>query len=124
MPGDITDDTKWIDIVLSEQRLYAYQGQEVVRSFLVSTGKPHTPTVIGRFRVWTKLRYTDMRGPGYHLRNVPYTMYFYKGYGIHGTFWHSNFGTPMSYGCVNMVTEEAAWLYDWSYVGILVNVRE
>jgi len=115
---------RWIDIVLSEQRLYAYQGQNVVRSFIVSTGKPNTPTLVGRFKVWIKLRYADMSGPGYYLPNVPYTMYYDGSYGIHGTYWHSNFGTPMSRGCVNMRTEDAAWLFNWSHVGILVNVRE
>ncbi len=115
---------RWIDIVLSEQRLYAYEGQNVVRSFIVSTGKPSTPTLVGRFNVWIKLRYADMSGPGYFLPNVPYVMYYDGSYGIHGTYWHSNFGTPMSRGCVNMRIEDAGWLYNWSHVGILVNVRE
>lgn len=123
IPPGTGSSNRWIDIVISEQRLYAYEGDTVVRSFLVSTGKPNTPTVLGTYAVWIKLRYTDMSGPGYYLRDVPYTMYFYKGYGIHGTYWHSNFGTPMSHGCVNMVTEEAGWLYNWSHVGIVVNVR-
>jgi lipoprotein-anchoring transpeptidase ErfK/SrfK len=117
------ENERWIDIDLSEQRLYAYEGDRVVRSFVVSTGKSNTPTPVGTYAVWIKLRYTDMAGPGYYLKDVPYTMYFYHGYGIHGTYWHNNFGTPMSHGCVNMVTEEAAWLYDWSHVGIVVNVR-
>ena len=117
------DNERWIDIVLSEQRLYAYEGDTVVRSFVVSTGLPNTPTPVGRYAVWIKLRYDDMSGPGYYLPDVPYTMYFYKDYGIHGTYWHNNFGTPMSHGCVNMITEEAGWLYDWSHVGIIVNVR-
>ena len=115
---------RWIDIVLSEQRLYAYEGQNVVRSFIVSTGRPSTPTLVGRFNVWIKLRYADMSGPGYYLPNVPYVMYYDGSYGIHGTYWHSNFGTPMSRGCVNMRTEDAGWLYNWSHVGIMVNVRE
>ena len=96
----------------------------MVRSFLVSTGTAAHPTPVGRFSVWIKLRYDDMSGPGYYLPDVPYTMYFYSDYGIHGTYWHSNFGTPMSHGCVNMVTEEAGWLFDWSYVGIPVVVHE
>jgi lipoprotein-anchoring transpeptidase ErfK/SrfK len=113
----------WIDIDLSEQRLYAYDGQTMVRSFLVSTGTYLHPTPVGRYSVYIKLRYTDMAGPGYYLPDVPYTMYFYSGYGIHGTYWHDNFGTPMSHGCINMVTEEAGWLYDWSFVGITVNIH-
>jgi len=55
-----------------------------------------------------------MSGPGYYLPNVPYVMYFYKGYSLHGTYWHNNFGTPMSHGCVNMRTEEAKWLFEWT----------
>ena len=124
IPNDIGQDERWIGIDLSEQRLYAYQGQTIVRSFLVSTGTWRTPTPIGRFAVWIKLRYTDMSGPGYYLPDVPYTMYFYKDYGIHGTYWHNNFGTPMSHGCVNMVTAEAGWLYNWSHLGIVVVVHE
>jgi lipoprotein-anchoring transpeptidase ErfK/SrfK len=64
-----------------------------------------------------------MRGPGYDLHNVPYTMYFYKGYGLHGTYWHNNFGTPMSHGCVNMPTEEAKWAYYWADYGTPVVVQ-
>jgi len=124
VPEAVADGDRWIDIDLSEQRLYAYVGQEVVRSFVVSTGTWDHPTPVGQFAVWIKLRYTDMAGPGYYLPDVPYTMYFYSGYGIHGTYWHNNFGTPMSHGCVNMITADAGWLFDWSHVGILVNIHE
>jgi len=123
-PEDINDDVRWIDIDLSDQRLYAYEGRSIVRSFAVSTGIWQYPTPVGSFNVWIKLRYTDMRGPGYYLPDVPYTMYFYSDYGIHGTYWHNNFGTPMSHGCVNMITEEAGWLYNWSFLGIPVIVHE
>jgi lipoprotein-anchoring transpeptidase ErfK/SrfK len=64
-----------------------------------------------------------MRGPGYFLRDVPYTMFFHKSYGLHGTYWHSNYGTPMSHGCVNLSIEDAAWLFEFTSEGTLVNVR-
>jgi lipoprotein-anchoring transpeptidase ErfK/SrfK len=64
-----------------------------------------------------------MAGPGYYLPNVPYTMYFYRGYAIHGTYWHHNFGTPMSHGCVNMYTPDAEWMFYFSSVGTLVNIH-
>lgn len=108
---------RWIDVNLSKQRLTAYQGNTPVFSTLVSTGLPGTPTVVGRFRINTKLTSTRMRGPGYDLPNVPYTMYFYKGYGLHGTYWHHNFGHPMSHGCVNLRTSDAAWLFNFASVG-------
>lgn len=120
---DTESGEKWIDIDLSEQRLYAYSGSTVVGSFLVSTGTSEHPTPVGQYAVYIKLLYTDMTGDDYYLPDVPYTMYFYQGYGIHGTYWHSNFGTPMSHGCVNMETSDAAWLYNWAYVGILVNIH-
>ncbi len=113
----------WIDVNLSEQRLYAYDGDTLVSSFLVSTGVAAHPTVTGTFAVYVKYQYTDMRGPGYYLPDVPYTMYFYQGYGIHGTYWHHNFGTPMSHGCVNMLTSEAEWVYNFSEVGTPVVVH-
>jgi lipoprotein-anchoring transpeptidase ErfK/SrfK len=61
-----------------------------------------------------------MSGPGYYLPNVPYVMYFYRGYGLHGTYWHHNIGTPMSHGCVNLPTAEAGWLFNWASVGTKV----
>ena len=120
----VGDGEHWIDVDLSQQRLYAYAGDTLVNTFIVSTGVWQTPTVTGKFHIWIKLRSTTMTGPGYYLPNVPYTMYFYKDYGLHGTYWHNNFGTPMSHGCVNLATPDAEWLYNFSSVGTLVNVHD
>jgi lipoprotein-anchoring transpeptidase ErfK/SrfK len=114
---------RWIDVNLTQQMVYAYQGNTVVNSFVVSTGTWQTPTVTGKYRIYIKLRYTDMHGPGYYLPDVPYTMFFYKGYALHGTYWHSNFGVPMSHGCVNLSIPDAAWLFNFASVGTLVNVH-
>ena len=111
---------KWIDINLSRQTLTAYVGQTPVFTAVVSTGTSRTPTVVGTYSIYVKYLSTPMSGPGYYLPNVPYTMYFYRGYGIHGTYWHNNFGTPMSHGCVNMRTPDAQWLYNWAPVGTKV----
>jgi len=117
------DGVRWIDVDLSKQMLYAYEGNTVVKSFLVSTGVRAHPTVTGKYHIYVKYLYTLMHGDGYYLPNVPYTMYFYKSYGIHGTYWHHNFGHPMSHGCVNMYTPDAEWMYYWAKVGTLVNVH-
>jgi lipoprotein-anchoring transpeptidase ErfK/SrfK len=117
------DSGRWIDVNLSAQTLTAYEGNTPVRSTLVSTGLSGTPTPTGQFRIYVKYVSTLMTGPGYYLPNVPYTMYFYRGYSLHGTYWHSNFGHPMSHGCVNLPTPEAEWLYSWASVGTLVNVH-
>ena len=86
----------------------------------VSTGTRYTPTVVGTYRVYSKYVSTHMSGPGYSVPNVPHVMFFYRGYSIHGTYWHSNFGTPMSHGCVNMPQADAKWLFEWAPVGTKV----
>lgn len=114
---------KQIVVVLSEQRVYAYENGVLVRSTLASTGLPAYPTVVGTFSIYLKYPSQLMYGPDYYLPNVPYVMYFYKGYSLHGTYWHSNFGRPMSHGCVNLPTSEAAWFYNWAPLGTTVVVR-
>jgi lipoprotein-anchoring transpeptidase ErfK/SrfK len=114
---------RWIDVDLSEQFLTAYEGTTPVRQVTVSTGLPATPTVVGQFRIYVKYESTLMTGDDYYLPNVPYTMYFYRGYGLHGTYWHNNFGRPMSHGCVNLPTPEAEWLYGFASIGTLVNIH-
>lgn len=122
--GD-TSSNKRIEVDLTNQRLYAYEGSTKVYDFLISSGLwGKTPT--GVFTIWTKLRYVKMEGGNrvlgtyYYLPNVPFTMFFannevpaYRGFGLHGTYWHSNFGHPMSHGCINMKTEEAEKIYYW-----------
>lgn len=123
---------KRIEIDLTNQRLYAYQGDTQIYNFLVSTGLwGKTPT--GAFSIWGKFRYVRMTGGSkflhtyYDLPNVPFTMFFYndeipkyKGFGIHGTYWHHNFGHPMSHGCINMQTDQAALIYAWADPGTTV----
>jgi len=123
-PAKVGANQRWIDIDLSSQRAYAYVGDEMVKGFVVSTGTWQHPTVTGTFRVYVKYRAADMSGPGYHLPDVPYVMYFYEDYGLHGTYWHHNFGTPMSHGCVNFATSDAAWLYNFSSIGTVVNIHK
>ena len=122
-PSPAPTSGRWIDVNLSAQRVTAYQGNTPVRSTLVSTGLPRTPTPTGQYRIYVKYVSTLMSGPGYYLPNVPYTMYFYRGYGLHGTYWHSNFGHRMSHGCINLPTSEAQWLFNWASVGTLVNIH-
>ena len=123
--GDSNGDKK-IYVDLSNQMLYAYEGENLIYSFLISSGKwGKTPT--GVFDIWGKFRYTKMSGGStalhtyYYLPNVPYVMFFSnneiaasRGFSLHGTYWHENFGHPMSHGCVNMKTSEAALIYEWS----------
>lgn len=115
-----TSGEKTIDVNLTNQTLTAYEPDgSVFMTVPVSTGL-WAPTPTGDFRIWIKLRYTKMSGGSkedntyYYLPNVPCTQFFYKGYGLHGTYWHNNFGHPMSHGCVNMYTPDACRLFEWT----------
>jgi LysM repeat protein len=113
---------KSIVVSLGGQRIYAYQDGHLVHSTLMSSGLPGHETVLGDYHIYVKYPSTRMTGPGYDIPDVPWTMYFYQGYGIHGAYWHNAFGRQMSHGCVNLETSEAKWFYDFSPVGTLVRV--
>ncbi|MBI2066103.1 L,D-transpeptidase [Candidatus Woesebacteria bacterium] len=119
-----SDAERWIEIDLSEQKIRAWEGNSLYLESLVSTGLPWWPTPKGEFRIWIKLRSTKMEGGTgkyyYYLPNVPYVMYFengsvpgWRGYGLHGTYWHNAFGTQRSHGCVNLPTPIAQQLFSW-----------
>lgn len=117
---------KRIEVDLTNQRLYAYEDNRLVYSFIISSGKwDRTPT--GTFTIWAKIKSQKMSGGSkelgtyYYLPNVPYIMFFYNdkvaktmGYSLHGTYWHDNFGVPMSHGCINMRTDDVKQLYYWA----------
>lgn len=116
---------RWIEVDLSEQKLKAWDGNKLFLETPVSTGLPGTPTPTGEFHVWMKIRATRMEGGEgrlyYNLPNVPYVMFFdnpqvsaYLGYGLHGTYWHHDFGKVHSHGCVNLPTPIAKTLYSWT----------
>ena len=125
--GDTTSSSnKRIEVNLTTQTLTAFENDQNVGCFLISSGKwGRTP--VGTYYIWAKVKSQKMSGgvkelgTYYYLPNVPYIMFFYNdkvakklGYSLHGTYWHSNFGYPMSHGCVNMKTSEAEIIYNWA----------
>jgi hypothetical protein len=54
--------------------------------------------------MWIIMCFPGFRGHPSSLR---------QGHAFHGTYWHENFGAPMSHGCINMRTEEANWVFRW-----------
>jgi len=114
----VTSEDRWIEIDLSDQRLYAHESDKIAYNFAVSTGKHWTPTPTGEFRIWIKLKYAKMSGGSgssyYYLPNVPYIQYFHRDYGLHGAYWHNNFGQTMSHGCVNLSIPDSQNLFYWT----------
>lgn len=120
---------KYIEIDISKQHIYANYKGERIMDFIVSTGKNGYPTPVGKYKILTKLVSTNMSGyygpnnpNNYNLPNVPHTMFFYRGYAIHGAYWHWKFGTRVSHGCVNLRLPDAKKMYEWAIVGTPVNV--
>lgn len=110
-------------VILSTQMAYAYEDGELYHASLISSGLPATPTVRGDYKIYMKYDSQTMSGPGYYLPGVESVMYFYQGYAFHGTYWHTNFGQPMSHGCVNMNNTDARIFFDFGEIGTPVHVR-
>ncbi len=126
-PSMATGERKWVDISVKEQTLIAYEGRHPVYATLVSTGRgglgdPETEqaTVRGTFMIYQKDVSSTMDGDedsaadSYALRDVPFVQYFHKGFALHGTYWHDEFGKIRSHGCVNLSPMDAAWLFEWT----------
>jgi lipoprotein-anchoring transpeptidase ErfK/SrfK len=128
--SEVPFEDKRIEVNLVTQTLRAYEYEQVVFQTNISSGiatvqqnpkELSTKTPSGEFRIITKYPSKHM-GNGslfatpedYELPGVPWTSFFHEaGYAFHGTYWHDNFGTPMSRGCVNMRIDEAKWLFRW-----------
>jgi lipoprotein-anchoring transpeptidase ErfK/SrfK len=120
---------KRIEVDLSEQWLYAYNGDELIFDAPVSTGKDGFNTPTGSYKVYLKYRSQTMRGSlggeSWVVPDVPHVMYFNGSVALHGAYWHNNFGTGVrsSHGCVNLPLDAAAVLWDWAPEGTSVIVR-
>jgi hypothetical protein len=125
-PSFATGDRKWVDVSIKQQALVAYIGRRPVYVTLVSTGRSGMAdpaetdaTVRGTFMIYQKEVSSTMdgdedRSDSFNLHDVPFVQYFNKGYALHGTYWHDEFGKTRSHGCVNLAPADAAWLFEWT----------
>lgn len=119
---------RWIEINLTTQYLIAWEGNVSIYETYVSTGRPGFDTPPGTYHILTKLESQTMEGvlggEYYNVPDVPWVQYFTnRGHAIHGAYWHNNFGTVMSHGCVNLPLDFAAWLYTWTSIGTRVEIH-
>ena len=131
-PGD----GKVIYVSLSQQKMWAYDGDQPVFEFLVSTGlpteeNPNRDTKPGVFRIKTKMpeAFANLWG----LR-MPYWMGIYDAGNIENGF-HAmpllrngrpvswRVGSRGSFGCIVLNTKDAKALYDWAGFGTLAVIR-
>ena len=125
LPSELRPGERWIDVDIANQVLTAYIGERPVFATLVSTGRGSDGSVLatprGAHRLWVKLRGSNMdnlddesAAENYAIQAVPWVMYFERGYGLHGTFWHRQFGAKHSHGCVNLTPLDAERLFGWT----------
>ena len=123
---------KRIVINLSEQHLYAYEGNRVVYSFVVSSGAAPTYTRTGEFRVQSRI--PNAYGSAWNIQMPHWLGIYWSGStenGIHAlpilsngqTLWAGYLGRPVSYGCIVLGTYEAQLLYNWAGIGTPVSIR-
>ncbi|MBN1246626.1 MAG: LysM peptidoglycan-binding domain-containing protein [Anaerolineae bacterium] len=123
---------KLIVVDLSDQHMWAYEGDQLVFSFVVSTGAAPSYTAAGDFRIQSKI--PNAYGSAWDLWMPWWLGIYYAGSvenGIHAlpilsngqTLWAGYLGTPVSYGCVVLGTQEAELLYNWAEIGTPVSIR-
>ena len=98
---------------LSLQLLALVDGSHVERIYPISSGKPSTPTVLGDFKVYSKV-------PGYLPDGMYFSNFFIRGYAIHGFNPAPDF--PASHGCMRVPIQDAISIYDWLQIGNWVDV--
>jgi len=116
----VPDNEKHIEIYLDRQLLLAYEWNVLVYAARVATGRKNYESPAGWFHTFHKRPTYHMFGGAdefsvFDLPGVPWDSYITdNGVAIHGTYWHNDFGTQHSHGCINMALEDAKWIYRWS----------
>jgi L,D-transpeptidase catalytic domain len=98
---------------LSLQLLALADGSHVERIYPISSGKSSTPTVLGDFRVYSKV-------PGYLPDGMYFSNFFIRGYAIHG--YNPAPDYPASHGCMRVPIVDATSIYGWLQIGDWVDV--
>jgi lipoprotein-anchoring transpeptidase ErfK/SrfK len=118
VPEGVKAGENWIDVDLTKKVFTLFAYDKPIFATYISPGREGNETQTGTFRIWYKLRKAEMKGGPplhtyrYHLKNIPWTMFYNYDYAIHGTYWHDRFGSQQSAGCTNMTQGDAKFVFD------------
>jgi hypothetical protein len=122
---------RWIDVNLKTQTLAVYQECQIIFATLISSAKTPAYTPLGSFPIFYKEERLPLfaneriaSSEGFYLADVPWLMFFYENWAIHGAYWHDHFGEPWSHGCINVSPYDALWLYQWARLGDIIVIHE
>jgi hypothetical protein len=119
---DVPESSKYVHVDTATQTVTAFEGETAVLAARCSSGGRGTKTPLGDFLTYHKGSTIHMTndgaagaGQGFDLPGVPWVTFFTStGVSFHGTYWHNDYGTPRSHGCVNLLPEDAKFIYRWS----------
>jgi lipoprotein-anchoring transpeptidase ErfK/SrfK len=126
IPADAGANTcRFIYANLAEQTLMVYDKCKLVFATLISSGRNSWTFQGNDFHILYKVEYSSITPPDwsiskFYIEGLPYFMTYSGDFGFHGAYWHDNFGTAASHGCINLSPADARWLYDWAGLGDLV----
>jgi len=121
------DTCRWIQVSLRWQTLSVYQDCRLVFATLISSGQKPGWTYPGLFHIFQKYEYRSLSAPSpevdpYYFEKIPYVLYYAGSWALHGAYWHDQFGSPASHGCINLSPADARWLFEWASTGDKVYV--
>ena len=119
---DVPEALKYIHVDTATQTVIAFEGEKAVLAARCSSGGKSTKTPLGEFITYHKGPTIHMTndgaagaGQGFDLPGVPWVTFFTStGVSFHGTYWHNDYGTPRSHGCINLLPEDAKFVYRWT----------
>ncbi len=122
LSADVPEALKRIQVDTATQSVVAFEGDQAVLATRCSSGGSGTKTPLGQFLTFHKgptIHMTNDGAPGagrgYDLPGVPWVSFFTgTGISFHGTYWHNDYGTPRSHGCVNLRPADAKFVYRWT----------
>jgi lipoprotein-anchoring transpeptidase ErfK/SrfK len=127
-PPDGSEDAHWADVNLTTQTVTLMDGATPTVTLTISSGAPEHPTPTGVFQVYSKIASQSISGcvdgDCYYYPAVPWVLWYYQDYGFHTAYWHDNFGTPVSHGCLNLPEADALTVYEWLSIGDAVDVHD
>jgi lipoprotein-anchoring transpeptidase ErfK/SrfK len=104
----------WADVAvrieLSRQTMNVKVDGIHYATWTVSTARPGYRTPIGSYKPYLldRMHYSAL----YDYTPMPYSIFFLRGYAIHGTTEIRNLGRPVSHGCVRLRPDDARALFD------------
>ncbi|HRA48891.1 MAG TPA: L,D-transpeptidase family protein, partial [Thermomicrobiales bacterium] len=126
LPANAPSVGKWIDVNLTQQLMVAYNGRDVDRVVVMTSGMAGWETPEGTWQILVRVANETMESKSigaehyFKLEDVLFTQYFTDlGHAIHYAWWRTEqtIGRPGSHGCLNTLLDDATYFWNWATIG-------